>query len=348
MIHAVFEWVERGWVPDALVRQGIRTLLRRRLENGHRGDPEARREGVQRLVEEMAGAPLAVLPEKANEQHYEVPAEFFLEVLGKHLKYSSCLFPEGVHSLDEAEAAMLDLTCRRADLEDGQEVLELGCGWGSLSLWMAERYRGSRIVSVSNSASQRQFIEARAAERGLDNLRVITSDINDFQTDQRFDRVVSVEMFEHLRNWHELFRRVAEWLRPDGQLFFHVFCHRDYAYLFETEGAGNWMGRHFFTAGLMPSDSLPLYFQDRLLLERHWRVCGTHYQRTSRAWLDNLDARRERVQQLLDEVYGAGQGRRWVQRWRLFFMACEELFGYRGGNEWWVAHYRFRRRGDDS
>lgn len=344
MIQGVFELVERGWIPDPLIRIGIRRLLEARLAQSHEDDPEARRESVEALLREMASSPLAVVPEKANEQHYEVPADFFLEVLGQHLKYSSCLFPEGVRDLGAAEAAMLELTCQRAELIDGQDVLELGCGWGSLSLWMAEKYPASRIVSVSNSASQREFIEARAVERRLKNLEVITSDINDFTIDRRFDRVVSVEMFEHLRNWPELFRRIDSWLRPDGRLFFHVFCHRDHAYLFETEGAGNWMGRYFFTGGMMPSDSLPLYCQERLLLERHWRVDGTHYQRTSRAWLDNLDARRERVEEIFSRVYGPRQARRWIQRWRLFFMACEELFGYRGGNEWWVAHYRFRPR----
>ncbi|MCB1054344.1 MAG: class I SAM-dependent methyltransferase [Acidobacteria bacterium] len=343
-MQALLGLVERGVVPDAVVRLGIRRLLASRLEQGYEKDPEARRESVAALLREMAASPLAVLPEKANEQHYEVPAEFFLEVLGRHLKYSSCLYPEGVERLDDAEAAMLALTCDRAALEDGQDVLELGCGWGSLSLWMAERYPRSRVVSVSNSASQRAFIEARAAERGLGNLEVITSDINDFDIDRCFDRVVSVEMFEHLRNWPELFRRIEGWLQPDGRLFFHVFCHRDHAYLFETEGAGNWMGRYFFTGGMMPSDSLPLYCQESLLLERHWRVSGTHYQRTSRAWLDNLDARRGRVEEIFAGVYGAAEARRWIQRWRLFFMACEELFGYRGGNEWWVAHYRFRPR----
>ncbi|MEM9293111.1 MAG: cyclopropane-fatty-acyl-phospholipid synthase family protein [Acidobacteriota bacterium] len=347
MKETLISWVEKGLVPDPLVRLGVRRLIAGRAAECRPGEPEGRREEEEAVVASMRSCPsVALQPEKANEQHYEVPPDFFLAVLGKHLKYSCCYFPQGNESLDQAEAEMLELTCQRADLADGQEILELGCGWGSLSLWMAANYPDSRITAVSNSAPQRRFIEARAAERGLDNLRVITADMNEFSPPEDrgpFHRVVSLEMFEHMRNWQLLLQRVASWMHPGGKAFLHVFCHRDMPYFFETEGASNWMGRYFFTAGLMPSDQLAYHFQNDLRLDRHWRVSGVHYQRTSRAWLDRLDAARRQVMPVLEETYGKAEGRLWFQRWRLFFIACEELFGFRGGDEWWVGHYRFQR-----
>jgi cyclopropane-fatty-acyl-phospholipid synthase len=284
----------------------------------------------------LRDGPVAPVPEKANEQHYEVPAEFFLGALGRHLKYSSAYWPVGVESLDEAEATMLALTCERADLQDGQEILELGCGWGSLTLWMAEHYPNARITAVSNSASQREFILGRAPG----NVEVITADMNEFDVDRKFDRVVSVEMFEHMRNYDELFRRVARWLKEDGKLFVHVFCHKEHAYPFETEGDDNWMGRYFFTGGQMPSFDLFRSVQDSLALEEAWEVNGTHYGKTSEAWLENLDARRDAVLPVLERTYGRKEAARWFHRWRLFFLACAELFAFRSGKEWVVSHAR--------
>jgi cyclopropane-fatty-acyl-phospholipid synthase len=334
--------VEQGRVPDVLIRAGIRRLLRERLaEEG--GGCEQRNERLYALLEQMAASPLALSTDTANEQHYEVPAAFFEAVLGPCLKYSCCWYPNGGESLGEAEVAMLGLTCERAGLSDGQRVLELGCGWGSLSLWMAERYPRSRITAVSNSAPQRAFIEARMRARGLGNLEVITADMNDFRTEARFDRVVSVEMFEHMRNWPLLFRRIHDWLVPGGQLFFHVFCHRELSYVFRTEGEHDWMGRFFFTDGLMPSDHLPLHCQDDLRCRRRWRVNGRHYERTCNQWLARMDAARPGIEPVFAEVYGAGQVTLWINRWRVFFMACAELFGYRGGDEWHVSHYLFER-----
>jgi len=289
---------------------------------------------------ELATSPVALDADKANEQHYEVPPEFFELVLGPHLKYSSAYWPEGTRDLGDAERRMLETSCVRAGIENGQDILELGCGWGSLTLHMAQTYPDSRITAVSNSAPQRRFIEARAP----DNVRVITADMNDFALDERFDRVVSIEMFEHMRNYEELLRRVAGWLQPHGRLFVHVFCHREYAYPFETEGSDNWMGRHFFTGGIMPSFDLLTRFDRDLELEEQWEVDGGHYSQTARAWRKNLEARRSEVLPVLQRTYGP-EAPLWYHRWRMFFLACEELFGYQGGTEWMVGHYRFAPRG---
>ncbi len=295
------------------------------------------------LIESLARSAIALETDAANEQHYEVPTDFYLQTLGARLKYSSALWPEGIDSLDEAEVAMLKASCEHARLKDGQQVLELGCGWGSLTLWMAAEYPASRITAVSNSASQRRYIESRALELGLHNIKVITCDVNELELDQRFDRVVSVEMFEHVRNYRVLLERIAGWLEDDGYLFVHIFCHQFLAYPFETEGQGNWMGRYFFTGGLMPAADTLLHFQHDVLLESRRLYSGRHYARTARAWLDNLDARRGQVEAILAGQHG-DQARVWTQRWRMFFMACEELFAYDHGNAWMVAHYRFKKR----
>jgi cyclopropane-fatty-acyl-phospholipid synthase len=336
--------VEKGYVPDAWTRRGIRRLLKQRLRQESSPTQDAERSRFESFVAELRHSPVAICTEDANNQHYEVPAAFFQRVLGPHLKYSCCLWDEGVSDLASAEAAMLSLTCRRAQLEDGQRILELGCGWGSLTLWMARRYPAATIVAMSNSASQREFILERASREGLRNVSVVTADINRFEPEgEPFDRVVSVEMFEHVRNHQMLLGRIQSWLTPAGKLFVHIFCHRRYAYAFETEGADNWMGRHFFTGGIMPSEDLLLQYQEDLALERRWRVEGTHYARTARAWLENLDRRRAELRPVLEETYGIHEAERWRVRWRLFFMACEELFGYGGGEEWVISHYRFRK-----
>ncbi len=339
------QWAEQGRLPDPLLRLGIRRLLRQRLEELSDGDPQATAEHTRAFLRSLAQAELAPLPELANEQHYEVPAAFFEAVLGPHRKYSACLWDDGVRTLAEAEAAALAQTCARAELADGQKVLELGCGWGSLSLWMAERYPASRITAVSNSHSQRAFIEEQARRRGLANLQVLTQDINRFDAHQRFDRIVSVEMFEHLRNWPRAFARVARWLEADGRFFMHVFAHRGAPYAFEVRDASDWMSRHFFSGGMMPSDDLALRCQDDLRVLEHWRWSGTHYQRTACAWLANMDRQREQIMPLLALTYGADEAPLWWNRWRLFFLAVEELFGHAGGRQWWVSHYLFARHG---
>jgi cyclopropane-fatty-acyl-phospholipid synthase len=318
-------------------------LLTQRLEEIRGYDCEAAAQTEEAMLREMEAGPIALVPDLVNTQHYEVPAAFFEQVLGPHRKYSACWWGEGTSSLQHAEANALEITCERASLEDGQDILELGCGWGSLSLWMAERYPRARITAVSNSGSQRAFIEARAEEAGLTNLRVITTDMNELATEQRFDRVVSVEMFEHMRNWRLLFERVHDWLRPGGRLFMHIFCHRSTPYFFEDRGPTDWMSRHFFSGGLMPSDALPLRLQDELKLRQRWRWHGRHYERTLNAWLANMDVRRAAILPILAETYGRQDAELWWQRWRVFFMACAELFGYGKGQQWWVSHYLFER-----
>jgi len=334
---------ETGRLPDAVIRIGIRRLLRQRLRSFGGGTCEERRERTRQFLADARSSVVAAHPDRVNVQHYELSAAFFENVLGPRLKYSCCHWPHGVSSLVAAEESALELTCQRAGIRDGMDILELGCGWGSLSLWMAERFPGCRVVSVSNSAPQRAFIESRAAAQGLKNLRVLTKDVNDFSTEQTFDRVVSVEMFEHVRNHAELMHRISGWLRAGGRLFVHIFCHREHPYAFETEGADNWMGRYFFTGGIMPSDDLLLHYQRDLTLVDQWCWSGRHYQRTCRAWLERLDERRATVMPVLAATYGAREAKRWFNRWRIFFLACDELFGYRHGDEWWVSHYLFEK-----
>ncbi len=341
---SLIDLCEKRLVPDALVRRGIRDLCEVRLRQEHADNLDVADAIFRRRLSELRNSPLAIQPEAANRQHYEVPTAFFRLCLGKRLKYSSCYYPTGSESLDQAEEAMLALYGERAGLADGQSILELGCGWGSLTLWMAENYPNARITGVSNSASQREHILARCRERGFSNVEILTRDVNALQLDARFDRVVSVEMFEHVRNYRLLFERIAGWLEGDGSLFAHIFCHRYLMYPFEDEGRDDWMARHFFTGGLMPSADTFLHFQDNLVLRERWLLPGTHYQRTADHWLANQDAHGDEVLRVLEGVYGKKDARIWGQRWRMFWMACAELFGYRDGTEWLVAHYRFDRR----
>jgi cyclopropane-fatty-acyl-phospholipid synthase len=328
------ELVERGLVADGITRAAIRRLCaqRARLSRGSIAERDS-----AAFLASLRHQPVALCPEQANAQHYELPAEFFELVLGKRRKYSCCLFPTAEATLDEAETESLARTCQHADLQDGHSILELGCGWGSLSLWMAARYPHSQIVAVSNSRPQRQYIERQIELASLANLRVITADINDFQPRETFDRVVSVEMFEHLRNYERLLHRIATWLNPQGKLLVHHFCHRSAAYPFEVEGAANWMGRHFFTGGLMPTADLLSQFSSDLVVTQQWNWNGSHYRRTADAWLALLDERRRPAIEILKQVFG-NEAQRWFHRWRMFFLAVSELFGYAEGEEWFVTH----------
>lgn len=331
-------------LPDWMIRVGIRQLLRQRLRQESAGGDQARQIRLYRFLEEMRQSPIALVPEHANLQHYEVPAHFFELVLGSHRKYSCALWEDGTDTLEAAEAAMLDLTCARAGLADGQDILELGCGWGALSLFMARSYPASRITAVSNSHSQRAFIEAEARQLGLTNLAVVTADMNGFQAHGRFDRVVSVEMFEHMRNWEELLRRIATWMRDGAQLFVHIFVHRQFTYPFEDHGDADWMARYFFSGGMMPGADLLDLIHSPLRVTEEWLVSGQHYQKTAEAWLRNMDRHRGEILEIFARVYGPDQAQKWWAYWRVFFMACAELWGFREGSEWMVAHALLQRK----
>ena len=339
-------WTESGLVPDTVIRSGIRRLLDSKVAEIAADDVETAAETVNDFVQMMLDSPIALVPEMANEQHYEVPAEFFEQVLGSRSKYSCGYWPDGVAELDEAELAALETTVSRAQIEDGMRILELGCGWGSLSLFIAERFPATSIVAVSNSVAQGDFIRRRAAERGIENLEVVTADMNDFDIAGRFDRIVSVEMFEHMRNYEELFRRIHGWLEPGGRFFLHIFTHRSTPYEYIDKGPGDWMTRNFFSGGIMPSAALPLRFAGNLAIDSQWAWNGSHYAKTCRAWLQRMDDRKAEVMPILASTYGEQDADRWFMRWRMFFMACEELFRYRDGREWFVSHYLFRRTAD--
>jgi len=342
---AITRLAESGHLPDALLRAGIRRLCARRLRDELAGDADIVWERQRERLQSLRGSAIALETDAANRQHYELPPAFFRLCLGRHLKYSSAYWDDATPNLDAAEERMLSLYGERGGLADGQRILELGCGWGSLTLWMAARYPHARITAVSNSRPQREYILARCRERGLDNVEILTCDVNRLQLQEgAYDRVVSIEMFEHMRNYAQLLDRIGSWLAPGGKLFVHIFCHRDLLYPFETDGQDDWMGRYFFTGGLMPAADTLLHFQDALSLEQRWLLSGTHYRRTADAWLANQDRHREQVLAILESAYGADQARLWHQRWRMFWMACAELFGYDDGREWMVAHYRFSRR----
>lgn len=336
--------IDKGLLPDGIISWGIRRICAERIreeQSAAKSGLEAYLQGRTRALDESS---IAVLTEKANEQHYEVPAEFYLSCLGKHLKYSCCYYPKGDETLDQAEEAMLKLYLERAEIENGMRILELGCGWGSLSLYLAENFPNSPVVAVSNSHSQRAFIGQRAQERGIKNLQIITEDINRLELAGQFDRVVSVEMFEHMRNYRGLFKKIAGWMAPRAKMFVHIFCHKQYCYPYETEGASNWMGRYFFSGGYMPSIDLFKRFDQDLVVENRWLVNGKHYEKTSRHWLENLDNNSAAALQALSSTYGSSEANMWLSRWRTFFLACAELFGYRAGEEWMVAHYLFQKR----
>lgn len=343
MIKLLIKLAEKGILPDFFIRLGIRKLCGQRLTDANDLSLKAREEKHQKWIDILMESPIALVPEKANEQHYEVPPRLFELVLGAKLKYSSGYWPQGTSTLDDSEVQMLKLTSKRAALSDGQEVLELGCGWGSLTFHMALTYPNSKITAVSNSNDQRQFIEKKCDELKIKNIKVITADMNDFSSEKTFDRVVSIEMFEHMRNYDELLKRVSEWLKKDGKLFVHIFSHKEIAYPFEDKGEGDWMAREFFSGGQMPSHKLLTCFSSRMKIEKDWRVEGTHYEKTSLAWLNKMDENKKEVLKLFEKTYGKNEASTWFQRWRIFFMSCEVLFGFNKGSEWGVSHYLFEK-----
>ncbi|MFL2982785.1 MAG: SAM-dependent methyltransferase [Candidatus Neomarinimicrobiota bacterium] len=342
MISKIIELAEKGLLPDYFIRAGIVRNCNQRLNNEYVYDNELVSSRKQKWILQMKGSPIALVPEKANEQHYEVPPVFFENVLGKHLKYSSGYWPDSINTLDESEEAMLDLSFNRAQLVDGHSILELGCGWGSLTCYMANKLPNSKITSVSNSKDQREHILNRCKAQGLNNVEVITADMNDFETENYFDRVVSVEMFEHMRNYEELLSRIYSWLNDEGKLFIHIFSHESLVYPFENHGDADWMAREFFSGGMMPSHDLLLYFQNDLKIDDVWRMSGRHYEKTSLAWVNKMDQNKDRIMEIFSITYG-DDAKLWFQRWRIFFMSCEKLFGYDSGSQWGVSHYRFKK-----
>ncbi|MGQ0829637.1 MAG: SAM-dependent methyltransferase [Bacteroidota bacterium] len=336
--------LEKNKIPDLLIRIGIRQLLKQRLREENKGSVEMQQRHLMLLIDELKRSPIAINTKEANEQHYEVPTQFYKYCLGKHLKYSSGYWNKNVTDIETSEKDMLELTCLRAELQDGQDVLELGCGWGSLSLYMAEKFPTSNFTVVSNSHSQKLHIDEEAKQRGINNLNVLTANINDLVIDKTFDRVVSVEMLEHIRNYRELMYKVATVLKPNGKLFVHIFTHKKYAYKFEVKDDSDWMSNYFFTGGIMPSDDLLLYFNEDMCIEKHWHVSGMHYHKTSEAWLRNMDKNKVHIIPIFEKTYGKKQAFKWWVYWRIFFMACAELWGYNNGEEWIVSHYLFNKK----
>ena len=344
MIQHILKLIESGKLPDQAIRAAIRHLSKKRLAQEGRFDPALAAQRYIDVLQMLQHSDIAIETEKANEQHYELPTEFFQAVLGKRLKYSASLFNSNKTTLDQAEELALASYCERAQLKDGQDILEIGCGWGSLSLWMAEHYPNANIIVVSNSATQRVYIQEQARLKQFDNLSVITCDVNVLElAADSFDRVVSVEMFEHVRNYQKLFEKISTWLKPEGLLLCHIFCHRFLHYPFEVKNEFDWMSKYFFSGGLMPAASTFLHFQDHLQLEQHWQWSGTAYERTANAWLENMDRNVNMLKPVFEKTYGKDAAA-WWQRWRIFFMACAELFGYEKGQEWVIGHFLFNKK----
>jgi cyclopropane-fatty-acyl-phospholipid synthase len=333
--------LEKDLLPDWLIRLGIRRLLRQRLREIGHPDPAGQ---LARFAESLRNMPIAINTAESKEQHYEVPTSFYQQCLGPRLKYSACCYETGTETLAQAEERMLALTCERARIADGLSILELGCGWGSLTLWLAEKYPLARITGVSHSRTQREHILGEARKRGLANIEIITCDMNDFDSGPAsFDRVVSVEMFEHMKNWPRLMANISRWLKPGGLFFAHVFTHSCFAYHFEVRDESDWMSRHFFTGGMMPAHGLFPCFQNDLKLVEDWKVNGRHYAQTAEHWLQNMDAHRAEIMPLFGQTYGAHQALKWWVYWRVFYLSCAELWRFRSGEEWLVSHYLFRK-----
>jgi cyclopropane-fatty-acyl-phospholipid synthase len=343
MIGILIKLSEKGLLPDLLIRFGIKLLLKKRLQSLVNKDERLNAANKKTFIKDMDSSPIALVPDLANDQHYEIPSNFYDLCLGSHKKYSSCFWDKASESLQDAEALSLKITCDHAQIKDGQDILELGCGWGSLSLWMATKFPNSKITSVSNSSSQKKYILKEAKKRNIKNLKIITCDMNDFKINKKFDRVVSVEMIEHMRNHRQLFNKIHGWLKNNGLFFMHIFVHKSQPYLFEVQDEDDWMSKYFFSGGMMPSDDLPLQFQNKLKIMHKWKWSGIHYEKTANAWLKNIDLNKNKAMLTLKKIYGTDQAVKWFHRWRIFFMSCAELWGYKNGQEWHVSHYLFKK-----
>ena len=343
MISLLIKLSEKQLIPDFAIRYGIRMLLKKRLDSLVSNNPETNIQDKIDFIHKMNSSKIALVPELANKQHYEIPANFYKYCLGRHRKYSSCYWEDNTKNLDEAELLSLKLTTQHAKLTNGQNILELGCGWGSLTLWMAKKFPKSKITAVSNSSSQKTHILEQAKKRNLNNISIITEDMNKFNPKTRYDRIVSVEMIEHMRNHRQLFKKINTWLKPGGLFFMHIFVHKTQPYLFEVQDEDDWMSQYFFSGGMMPSEDLPLFFQEDLKIIDQWSWSGKQYEKTANAWLANIDSNKEKVMKTLEKIYGKDNSKKWFQRWRIFFMSCAELWGYRDGNEWKVVHYLFKK-----
>ena len=340
MLNQLIKMAENGYLPDSMVKVGIRKLCNERLMWAKEIGEEGIRKNRQEWVKILKDSPIALVPEKANEQHYELPPYFFELVLGKHLKYSSGFWNDKCNTLDQSEEDMLELSSNHADISDNHEILELGCGWGSFTFYLAKKYKNIKITAVSNSKDQRKFIQDKCNKLNINNIDVITCDMNDFTTDKKFDRVVSIEMFEHMRNYKKLLQKIGTFLNDDGKLFVHIFSHKNLVYPYEDNGPGDWMAREFFSGGIMPSHDLFSYFDDDLSILKDWKISGIHYMKTSYAWLEKMDRNKDEVLSLFNQTYG-NDSSLWFYRWRIFFMACGEMFGLKDGKEWGVSHYLF-------
>lgn len=340
----IFNLLEKNKIPDFLIRFGIRRLLKIRLEDEDKGNLELQQNHLNDYIDSLKKSPVAVNTKDANEQHYEVPTEFYQYVLGKRMKYSGGLWNDNVESLDTSEEDMLALSVERAEIKNGQSVLELGCGWGSMSLYIAEKFPKCKVTGVSNSKTQKEYIDSVAKERGLTNVKIITMDMNVFTIKSQFDRIVSVEMLEHMKNYQSLFKRISGFLKDDGKFFVHIFTHRTFAYPFEVVDESDWMAKYFFTGGMMPSHDLFLHFQDDITILKQWVVDGRHYGKTSEAWLQNMDSHREKILPIFEKTYGKENITKWWVYWRVFFMSCAELWNFDEGQEWIVSHYLFSKK----
>ena len=343
MLNYLIKLAENGTLPDFLIKKGIKNLCNERLKWAELIGPDKLQEHNQDWINQLKESPIALVPEKANEQHYELPPSFFDIVLGENLKYSSGYWPSDKTNFDESEVEMLKITCKRAELEDNLSVLELGCGWGSLTCFMAQKFPNSKITAVSNSKDQKKHIESRCKKMNLTNIEVITCDMNNFDIDKKFDRVVSVEMFEHMRNYGILLKNISKFLKDNGKLFVHIFTHHTMMYPYVDNGAGDWMAREFFSGGQMPSHNLLLNFQEDLKIEKTWKINGTHYSKTSYAWLNKMDKNKKEIIKIFNKTYGEENSKMWFQRWRIFFLSCAVMFGMKKGSEWGVSHYRFKK-----